>query len=309
MKIAIIIVNYNLAEDVAILLESIDKHLSNMNCTTIVVDNNSPDRNIEILKDEYPEVRWELLKTNYGFGHANNYALNKYEADYYLLLNPDTRLVEDCLTPMIEFMESHKEYGVIGPKILYEKGGIQESAMKFPNITQEFLNVFGLTPRLIGWGKKLRNKLFDEAYYETDFVYGSCFFMRKAVLDLTGGFDTDYFLFTEEVDLCYRLKRDTKYKVAYLRTTVIEHASGKITNKVKWKRIKYTSESKLLFWVKHYTKLYSLLCRILNAASFFIRFILVPIKKKRSEWQEHYHIYWYLTKLYLQGKPIVNKVA
>jgi GT2 family glycosyltransferase len=296
--ITIIIVNYNLTTSIDRLLESIFKYTKEVNFDVYVVDNNSPDRTIRRLVKKYPNVNFVFLKNNYGFGYANNVIFNKVNSDYYLLLNPDTLLLENSVLKLYEFMERKKDAGIVGATLINEDGGIQESALKFPRIYHELFDVFGLTAYGVRFVKKLRHKILNENYYKTEFIFGSCFMIRKEVIDVTKGFDEDYFLFAEETDLCFRMQRLTKYKTYFFRKTNIVHVGGKATNKREYERIRRLNMSKLLFFNKNYSEFYVFLLRILKILSFYERSVRIVFRKEKKVRKKHFATYKYLIKKY-----------
>jgi len=136
-SVSIIIVNYNLTENIRNLLTTIDQNVKDIDYEVIVVDNNSPDRSVEKLTSEFPQFRFEFLNTNYGFGHGNNVGASKTTGKYLLLLNPDTYLIENLPLRLFNFAETHPDFGVIGPQMNYPDGLFQISYAKFPNVKQE----------------------------------------------------------------------------------------------------------------------------------------------------------------------------
>src|ERR1035441_8093505 len=117
IKTTIIIVNYNVTDEIRNSLHSIFASIKN-DFEVIVVDNNSPDRNIESLKNLFPDVKFHFLSENLGFAKANNYAVKYSEGEYLVFLNPDTILIEDFITPIKSYMENHPIAGVCGPVLL-----------------------------------------------------------------------------------------------------------------------------------------------------------------------------------------------
>lgn len=250
IDVSIIVVNYNLTNEVRKLLNSIIKYVRDINFEVIVIDNNSPERDIEGLVNEYPEFKFEFLYTNYGFGHGNNVGVKKTSGKYLLLLNPDTYLINNLPSDLYNFAIKQTEFGLIGPLLIYEDGGLQISFGKFPNLRQEIsllFKPFKIISRLI---LKLKIR-FSGDYFNVDFLFGSCMFIRREVFNSVNGFDEDYFLFTEETDLCYRLKRQN-YKSCLYKKAELVHLKSKITNREPLKRFEQTFKSKLLFYNKHY---------------------------------------------------------
>jgi GT2 family glycosyltransferase len=283
--ISIVIVNFNLTESVRSLLDSIKKNVNDINYEVVIVDNNSSDRSIEILASEYPEFRFEFLNTNLGFGHGNNVGMRLSQCKYYLLLNPDTYLVDNLPLKLYNFAEKNKNIGIIGATLIYPDGNFQISTAKFPNVKQEIVNAIGLLKyvvRLIHW---IKIKLIPKEYFNVDFVFGSCMFIRGEIIELLGGFDEDYFLFAEEADLCYRVKKDTSYKVIFWKGGKIVHLKSQITGKNELQRLKITYESKYKFFLKHYSSTYSkMLCFIISTHYFFrYLFLMIQRNDEKSE--------------------------
>ncbi|MBI9070463.1 MAG: glycosyltransferase family 2 protein [Melioribacteraceae bacterium] len=307
-NLCIIIVNYNLTDCVKNLLISIEKYVADIDCEIFVVDNNSQDRSIEKLAEQFPKVKFKMLKTNYGFGHGNNEVLRNYESKYYLLLNPDTYLEENLPKKFYDFMEHNSDVGIAGPVVLYENGRIQGSAQNFHNLTNEFWDLFGLLGYYVAIKKRLKNTLTkSKEFYNTDYIFGSCMMIRNEVIKKTNGFDEDYFLFAEETDLCYRAKKLCgEYKTVYWKNGSIRHLGGEITNKIKSQRVKWTYESKLIFFRKHYSSLKVLIIRfviVLNLIKKILPYMFNSNLKKEKDFKR---VLVYLIKYYLVGNPVNN---
>ena len=254
INISIIIVNYNLADNIRILLKSIQNYTSGINYEVIVVDNNSPDRTIEELADEFSDFQFNFLNTNFGFGHANNVGFSKSKGEYLLLLNPDTYLIDNLLFNLYKIAKDNLEFGIIGPRLLYPNGDFQVSTGNFPNILSEIGNLSGLITPVIKIVNFFKFCLFKKNIYYVDFIYGSCMMIKSELFNKLNGFDEDYFLFTEEVDLCYRTWNYSKYKVVYSFDEKIVHLKSLITGSNLAVRMKLGYESKLKFFKKHYSK-------------------------------------------------------
>jgi len=198
ITVSIIIVNYNLTEAVRTLLNSIKEQVKEIEFEVIVVDNNSSDHSIVDLKEKFPEFRFEFLNTNFGFGHGNNIGVKLSKGKYLLLLNPDTYLINNLPFKLFQFAEAHTEFGVIGPKLIFPDGKYQVSYAKYPNIKQELLYSIGLIGIALRLLYRLKDLLYRKSYYNVDFVFGSCMFIRSNVFQKVNGFDEEYFLFSEE---------------------------------------------------------------------------------------------------------------
>jgi O-antigen biosynthesis protein len=304
-RVAVVIVNYNLADDVGRLIGSIRKHTRDVDYRIYVVDNGSIEPGFDRLRRDYPDVEYIVLEHNRGFGAGNNAALRLAEADTYFLLNPDALLVENSIKKTIDFMTERPEYGIVGHRQVYEDGSVQETARSFPSLVEEFFALFGLNERLFRLRKRLRRVFFDKPHYRTDFVYGSCMAIRREVVEATGGFDEDFFLFAEETDLCYRALR-AGYPTGFFRDAVMIHAAGKVTAKVKSDRVRRIFESKLLFVKKHYGAGRRFLFRALVRLQLALRRSSLPLAVERDKRDEFKRVYRELGEIYRRDDPPVN---
>jgi GT2 family glycosyltransferase len=296
IEVSIIIVNYNLTYEVRKLLNSIKKYVRDINFEVIVIDNNSSERDIEELVNEFPEFKFELLNTNYGFGHGNNVGVKKTTGKYLLLLNPDTYLINNLLLNLYSFAITHPEFAVIGPSLIYEDGGFQTSFAKFPNLRQEILHLF--KPFNIINSLILKLKMhFTGDYFEVDFLFGSCMFIGRDVFETVNGFDEEYFLFSEETDLCYRLKK-INYKMCLFKKTKLVHIKSKITGREPLKRFEQTYKSKLLFYKKNYRIVRFNLMKYGTVFLLFLRKWLDGTKRQTVDFQQRRKVYSEIIKMY-----------
>jgi len=302
--VSIIIVNYNLTENIRSLLQSIDKFVINIDYEVIVVDNNSPDRSIEKLASEFPQVRFEFLNTNYGFGHGNNKGVSLSTGKYLLLLNPDTYLIENLPLKLYNFAEAHLDFGIIGPQMNYPDGSFQVSYANFPNIKQEIAKALRIIRPLLNVLHKVKCKISKEDFFEVDFIFGSCMFIRSEVFVEVSGFDEEYFLIVEETDLCYKIKKSTKFSIIYWQTPIIHHLKSQITGKDSTARLRQEYISKLKFFFKHYSMLKILILRATIILIFALKYVVHSAKKESK--QKVMDVYRHIIKLYLNPDSIVK---
>lgn len=296
--VSIIIVNYDLTEEVRKLLLSIKKYVKLIDYEVIVVDNNSPDRSIENLNAEFPEFRFELLSTNLGFGHGNNVGAQIASGKYLLLLNPDTYLEEDIPFKLFQFAETNPDFGVIGPKLIFPDGKSQVSYARYPNNKQELLNAVGLIGITLSTFYRIKDFLFKKSeFYNVDFVFGSCMFLKKEIFELVKGFDETFFLFMEETDLCYRIKNYKGYRVIYWKGTNVVHSKSLVTGKNMPERIRLSYESKLIFFNKHYSKFYLFVLRFIIISVFLFKHL--TLFRKGNTKQKYKEAYQSIIKHYL----------
>ena len=234
MDISIIIVNYNVKEFLQNLLYSIHKASSNISKEIIIVDNASDDGSVELIREKFPSAKLIANSKNLGFGKANNQALKVAQGKYILLINPDTLVSEDTLEKLIRFFEKNQDAGLVGCKILNPDGSLQLACRRsFPGPWTSFCKVTGLSnlfPNSKLFARYNLTYLSEDQTYEVDAISGSFMMMRKEVYDKVGGFDEEFFMYGEDLDLCYRIQK-SGYKVFYVHNTQIIHYKGESTKR------------------------------------------------------------------------------
>lgn len=253
-ELSIIIVNYNVKQFLLNLVESIYKAVASIPFEILVVDNASEDGSIETLKSKYPEVHLIANKINVGFGAANNQAMQLAKGKYLLLLNPDTIVNEDTFAKMISFFNENKKVGIAGCKVLNADGTLQLACRRgFPGPWTSFTKVIGLSqlfPKSKLFARYNLTYLDENKSYEVDAVSGAFMMIRKEVYDKIGGFDQQFFMYGEDLDLCYRTQK-AGYKVFYVHTTEIIHYKGESTKRSKIDETKVFYDAMHLFVRKH----------------------------------------------------------
>ena len=256
MDLSIIIVNYNVKEFLQNLLHSIDKALQNLSSEIIVVDNASDDGSVEWIKSKFPSVKLIENKTNLGFGKANNQALKIAEGKYLLLINPDAIVSEDTFTKMIHFLEGQKDAGLAGCKILNPDGSLQLACRRsFPGPWTSFCKVTGLSnffPNSKMFARYNLTYLNENQTYEVDAISGSFMMLKRVVYEKLGGFDEQFFMYGEDLDLCYRVQK-AGYKVFYVHTTQVIHYKGESTKRSSMDETKIFYNAMHLFVKKHFS--------------------------------------------------------
>ncbi len=250
MNLSIIIVNYNVKEFLQNLLHSITRSAADLSHEVIVVDNASDDGSVELLKEKFPDVKLISNKKNLGFSKANNQGLAEAKGKYVLLLNPDTLLREDTLRKMIEFFEANPKAGMAGCKILNPDGTIQLACRRsFPGPWTSFCKVTGLSsifPKSKIFARYNLTYLDENQTYEVDAISGSFMMLRKEVYEKIGGLDEQFFMYGEDLDLCYRVQQ-AGYKVFYVHNTQIIHYKGESTKRSSFDETKVFYDAMNLF--------------------------------------------------------------
>jgi len=242
MDLSVIIVNWNTRNLLLECLNSIYQTVKTVEMEVWVVDNGSTDGSIAAAGERFAETKFIQNRVNFGFARANNQALNMAAGRYLLLLNPDTKVSEGAIEKLIFFMDSHPEVGVAGAQLLNSDASKQNSIANFPSLATELLN-----KSLLRW---LFPNRFPGKYrhypvpIEVDSVIGACMMVRRDVINQVGLFDEEYFLFLEETDWCYRIKK-AGWKIYHVPQAEIYHFQGKSTEaerkraKVEYYRSRY----------------------------------------------------------------------
>ncbi len=256
LKLSVIIVNYNVKEFLLNSIASIKKAAENILHEIIVVDNASADGSIEALSKKFPDVKIIQNKENVGFGKANNQAIAEAKGEYVLLLNPDTLLKDNTITEMLKFMDERNDVGLATCKVLNPDGTLQLACRRsFPRPWVSFTKIIGLSklfPHSKLFAKYNLTYLDENKTYEVDAVSGSFMFLRKKVLDEVGGFDPDFFMYGEDLDLCYRVK-EKGWKVFYHPATEIIHYKGESTKRSSIDETRLFYNAMTLFVEKHFS--------------------------------------------------------
>ncbi len=233
-RVSVVIVSFNVRGFLESLINSLDRALDGLESEVIVVDNSSDDDTVDFLRKNFPSVRLIENRVNVGFGKANNQGVKVSSGEYLLLINPDAVVGEGTIKEMIAFAESHPEAGAASCKVLNADGTLQKTCRRgFPTPWVAFTKISGLSslfPRARLFGRYNLTYLNPEEEHEVDAIGGSFMFIPRAVFDQVGGFDEDYFMYGEDIDLCYKIKR-AGYKVYYTPRTTAIHFKGESTRR------------------------------------------------------------------------------
>ncbi len=226
----------------------------------IVADNNSTDGSLQMLEEEYPEIQLIRNEENLGFTKPNNQMLHLAKGDFLLLLNPDTKLVEDCFNPQLDYLKMHPEVGICIPKILNADGSFQKQSRRGEPRPMEVFGYFTGLGKLFPKNKRLNGYLMtwlpEDEIAEVKAVSGSCMFIRRETWQAVGDLDETFFAYQEDSDYCIRAGK-LGWKVVYLPISKIIHYGGKGGSGVKpWRSIFEWHRSYYLFYKKHYAKEY-----------------------------------------------------
>lgn len=208
VSLDVVIVAYRSREMVRDCLLSLREFPPEVPMTVFVVDNDSQDGTLELLEFEFTSARVVANDTNTGFSVANNQAIRAGEGTYVLALNPDTRVTESALQRMVELMEQHPEVGIAGCRLELEDGSFDHAAKRsFPTLTSALAHFTGVGRRFAGNSRLASYRAPHVESGVVDAVNGAFMLMRREALDEIGLFDEGYWMYMEDLDLCYRAKR------------------------------------------------------------------------------------------------------
>jgi N-acetylglucosaminyl-diphospho-decaprenol L-rhamnosyltransferase len=249
--LVIAIVSWNTRDMLAACLQSIADDLQRQTTwrvETVVVDNASADGSPQMVSQRFPEVHLVENDRNIGFAPANNQAIRLTDSSYVLMLNSDTSVLPGALTALLEFMEAHPRAGAAGPYLRNAHGGLQFSCRPMLSPGREFLRLIGLdalwpiaTYRMDTWSRVEPRPV--------EVISGACFLLRRAALDQVGLLDDSYFMYTENVDLCYRLAR-AGWGLWYVPRAQVVHYGGASSRQMRDEMYLQLYRSKTQFYRK-----------------------------------------------------------
>jgi hypothetical protein len=294
MDLSIIIVNWNTKDLLAKCLDSIYQTVEGLAFEVLVVDNASTDGSAAMVRRRFPQVRLIENDENVGFARANNQAIRRARGRYVLLLNSDTEVVPGSIANMVTELETQPDVGITSVCLASPDGSPQFCYGSFPSLFAEFRSLFGLHRwDLSCWGK-------INAPREVDWVSGACLMARKAMLDEIGLLDEEFFMFGEEVDLCYRAK-DAGWRICLVPSDPVVHVRAGSTGKTS-KRLLRLYHGKLRYSRKHLgqvqTKLLLLMIQLsaLGKLAFYGAFSLA-----NPEYVPHRHLWTEVLAVILKG--------
>ena len=254
--LSVVIVNYNVVFFLEQCLNSVFAASKNLNVQIFVVDNNSVDGSINMLKENFSSVVLIENKENVGFSKANNQAIKRANSPYVLLLNPDTVIEEDTFDKCIDFMNSKTDCGGLGLRMLDGKGNfLPESKRGFPSPSVAFYKIFGLSylfPKSQKFGRYHLGFLSEFEVNEVDVLSGAFMLLRTVTLEKVGLLDEQFFMYGEDIDLSYRIKLGG-YKNYYFPETKIIHYKGESTKKSSVNYVFVFYKAMILFAKKHFS--------------------------------------------------------
>ncbi len=300
--VSVIIVNYNSTDFLSDCIRSIFDSSKDVLFEIIVVDNNSPQRDIESFPERYPKVRFIFSSTNNGFGAGCNKGASAANGKYLLFLNPDTILPEGSLAQLVEFMESEDSAGACAPVYEDFDGNLVYTYNRFPNFRWEFNEFLGR-----GNDKVEASLLSDKRIIErsgepmrVDWLTGACLLVRRNLFCEAGGFDEDYFLYYEDTDIQKRIS-EMRAGIFCIPKIRIKHFVNSSVFEDKGRTVYHfhINRSKMLYYYKNEKFFKRNVVRIMMIAGVLLRTVTLPFRSRfESIRKEKLKQYMYLLKIY-----------
>jgi GT2 family glycosyltransferase len=281
MDLSVIIVNWNSADYLRDCIRSIQEYTEQTTYEIIVVDNASPDRAIEKLVPQFPDIKFILSRDNLGFSRGNNLGARSATGDYVLLLNPDTKLVNPAIDLMMAHIKATPDAGIVGARHVNPDLSIQTCAIqKFPTILNQALNIEAV--RLAWPSCPLWNisALFGDLKKPVcvEVIPGACEMLRRTVFEKVGGYSEDYFMYGEDIELNYKVSR-LGLKNYLVPEAIIIHYGGRSSSQrtaSQWAMI-MQSRAMLKYYAKTHGTAYAFAYRVSMGISAVARLFVLGL--------------------------------
>lgn len=264
MQISVIIINYNTFRLTSECIESVFEHSKGFSFEVILVDNASTECDADLFLEQFPNIQLIKSPENLGFAKGNNLGIAQAEGEYILLLNSDTKLLENSILKALERFEQDKNLGVLSTALIYPNQKLQPVANRFASIRLELIELFRLQKLM---STKWRAKTFLGFFFdqkteiEADWVWGAFFLTKRSIIEQFPEkklFD-DFFMYYEDVQWCYYIKKKLGYKILYFPQTKVLHygsASSKTETEKTIRKTKHSLQNEISFLSKEKGKNY-----------------------------------------------------
>lgn len=257
MELSVIIVAYNAAEFLPRCLESLERHLADVEHEVCLIDNVSTDGGPAAARARYPSLQIISNPRNLGFSTAMNIGLSRTSGRFVLWLNPDAELVSDGIAELLRVFDAEPGVGVIGPRLFGPDGEVQLSCRSFPSYRTAFFNRQSLMTRLFPGNRfsreYLKTGLDRSLRAEVDWVSGACLLHRRSVSEGLRGLDERFFMYCEDVDFCLRASR-SGWKILYHPGLEVRHIGGGSSRCMAVKMIREHHRSMWTYYAKHFPR-------------------------------------------------------
>jgi len=252
-EVTLIILNWNTFDLVEACLWSIRRTTAGLDLEVMVVDNGSTDGSAERIERQYPDVRVVKNGRNLGFAAGNNRGVELSDSPFVLLLNSDAQLEVGSLQAILDLAKRNPRAGLVGARLVYPDGSFQAAYTPFPNLIQEMLILTGLGRLFYGAWYPSRGSQITREQMVAGYVEGACMLVRREAYLQAGGLDANYFMYAEDVELCYRM-REEGWQVWYQPISRVIHLGGGSSRSRKPQREADLYRSRVQFFRRHYGK-------------------------------------------------------
>ena len=278
--VSVLVVSYNVRdlrlEARETLFQSGDVELE-----VVVVDHASADGSAAAVAERFPHVRVIRMQSNVGFGRANNAGLSQCTGRYILLLNPDVKVSPECIARMADFLLVRSEAGAVSPRLMRPDGNLDLAARRsFPTPSVAMYRILGLSrmfPRSRRFGRYNMGHVSASEVHEIDSGTGACLLIRRAAIERVGFVDPDYFMYGEDLDLCFRIK-EGGWKVYYLPSAVALHLKGESSRQATQRMLWEFHSAMWTFHDKHYADDLPAFINGVVWAAIWVRWIVLALR-------------------------------
>ncbi|GAW31251.1 glycosyltransferase family 2 protein [Carboxydocella sp. JDF658] len=281
MKLSIIIVNYNTKALLKQTLQSVYNHPPQADFEVFVVDNHSTDSSVEMVKQNFPQVKLIENQENEGFSRANNRAIRISKGEYILLLNSDTVVLPNTFDIMLDFMDKHPQVGAAGCKVLLPDGKLDLACRRsFPTPLNALFQALGLSklfPKSRLFAQYNLTYLDEDQTYSVDCLVGAFMLVRRKTIEQVGLLDETFFMYGEDIDWCYRIKK-AGWEIYYYPEARIIHYKGASSKKKKYRMIYEFHRAMVIFYQKHYAPNKFVLVNIIVLLGIWLRYLVALVR-------------------------------
>jgi len=285
--VSIIIVSFNNKDTLENTLNSLYEKITENDFEIIIVDNASTENNVNMIIDEFQDVKIIENKTNKGFALACNQGAKIAQGNFLVFVNSDIILRGNPLPEMLKIIEASNNIGLLGLQLRNENGSYQPSFYNFPSLTKRLLELSGIKKLLL----KLRSKNNSNLIYpkEVDIIKGAFFMVKKQLFKKQEGFDENYFMYVEDADLSYRIKK-SGYKNFIINTENIIHLAEHHEDVRNRFIFYYRNKGLILFYKKNYSTLKYYLFLLINISFFILKKYSCRIKLNNGKLYRNYDL-------------------
>jgi hypothetical protein len=296
-KLSVVIVSWNVCDLLLACLDSIYAAYPQQDIEIIIVDNASSDGTVEAVQNQFPQVHLQVNTSNVGFAAANNQGIRSSQGEQILLLNPDTVIKPEALHILSRFLDEQPEAGGCGPYMINSDGTMQYSCSPEPTLWREFSRLMHL-PGIRPDGYYEMSTWDTHAPQKVDTILGACLLIRRSILNSIGLMDESYFIYSEEVDLCRRI-RQIGADIYWVPRARVVHHGGQSTRQVSDQMFLQLYKAKIQYFRKHHSPHEAWLYKLLLILISVPRIIVAPIamllgETRRSQTVRQASNYWRL---------------